>query len=302
MEIEIITAESLGVRGLGCYVKAGERHVLIDPGFALGYMRHKLLPHPRQVVLAEKVRRRVIHLWQGAADIVFSHFHGDHVPLVDANPYQLRAGDLAGLNQGVRIWRKELGHLSRRETDREASLRAVLGLDFLDGEGLRHGPVRFSAAVPHGDPDTTDETVMMTLVEEEQRFVHAPDIQLLHDQTVSQILDWHPDILLAGGPPLYLSRLTKEQLHRAWQNALRLACGVEVFILDHHLLRSTEGIAWLERLSAYSGRQVLCAADFMGKKRRFMEAERERLYQRFPVAEGWHEAYARGEVTTEQYG
>jgi predicted metallo-beta-lactamase superfamily hydrolase len=77
---------------------------------------------------------------------------------------------------------------------------------------------------------------------------------------------------------------------------------VRAFILDHHLLRSTEGIAWLERLSASAGRQVLCAADFMGKKRRFMEAERERLYQKFPVAEGWHEAYARGESTTEQYG
>ena len=141
MEIEILTAESLGVRGLGSYVKAG---------------------------------------------------------------------DLVGLNRGVRIWRKELGHLSRRETEREASLRAVLGLDFLDGEGLTYGPLRFSAAVPHGDPETTDETVMMTLVEEEQRFVHAPDIQFLHDQTVSQILDWHPNILLAGGPPLYLSRLTGE--------------------------------------------------------------------------------------------
>jgi uncharacterized protein len=301
MEIEILTAESLGVRGLGCYVTAGESRILIDPGFALGYMRHKRLPHPMQVALAEQTRRRVIDLWNRATDIVLSHFHGDHVPLVDANPYQLKAGDLVGLNRHVRIWRKSLIHLSHREAAREASLQAVLGIKFLDGENVTHGPLRFSAAVPHGDPDTTDESVMMTLFEEEQRFVHAPDIQLLHDQTVSRILDWQPDIVLAGGPPLYLSKLTNEQIDRAFQNALRLARRVDVLILDHHLLRSMEGMTWIDRLSIDAGKRVLCAADFMGIERRFMEAKREELYQRFPVAEDWHEAYAKGEATTEDY-
>lgn len=302
MDIDILTAESLGVRGLGCYVTAAGRRILIDPGFALGYMRHKRLPHPMQVAVAEQVRRRVIDLWERATDIVLSHFHGDHVPLVDANPYQLKAGDLVGLNPDVRIWRKRLAHLSPREAAREASLKAVLGLDFLDAENIQCGPLSFSTAVPHGDPETTDESVIMTLVEEEQRFVHAPDIQLLHDQTVSRILDWQPDIVLAGGPPLYLSTLTKEQFDRAWENALRLARGVDVLILDHHLLRSMEGMAWLDRLSISAGRKVLCAADFMGRERSLMEARRESLYLKFPVAEDWHEAYARGEATTEAFG
>jgi len=157
----------------------------------------------------------------------------------------------------------------------------------------------FSLAVPHGDPDVTDELVMMSVVEEDLRFLHAPDIQLLHDQTVLRILEWQPDILLAGGPPLYLSRLTKEQIDRAWQNALMLARGIDLFILDHHLLRCTEGITWLEELSALSGKPVLCAADFMCRKRILMEAERESLYRNFPVREGWHEDYAKGEATTQ---
>ncbi len=155
------------------------------------------------------------------------------------------------------------------------------------------GPLCFSQAVPHGDPDLTDESVMMTLVEGEQRFLHAPDIQLLHDQTISRILDWQPDIVLAGGPPLYLSILTETQIARAWENALRLARGVEVFILDHHILRSDEGLTWLEKLSTAAGRPVLCAADYMGMDRKLMEAERESLYQNFPVAENWHEDYAK---------
>ena len=301
MNIEILTAESLGVRGLGCWLTTENRRILIDPGFALGYIRHKRLPHPRQVALAETARQRIILLWEQATDIVFSHFHGDHVPLVDANPYQLSAHALVGLNRDARIWRKHLEHLSPREAEREASLKAVLDMRFLDGENVTAGPLHFSSAVPHGDPDQTDESVMMSLINEGKRFVHAPDIQLLCDETVSQILDWSPDIALAGGPALYLSRLTGEQMERAWQNALRLGRGVDVLILDHHLLRSTEGIAWLDRLSKALGKPVLCAADFRGAKRQFLEAERERLYRRFPVAPGWHEAYSKGRATTQGY-
>jgi len=299
MEIQIIGAESLGVRGLCCDVKTRGRNILIDPGLALGYRRHKLLPHPKQVAMAETVRRKILALWEVATDIVFSHFHGDHVPLVDANPYQLHVKDLAGSNNKPRIWCKKENHLSPTESARRQSLGAALGLDFVPGENVTEGPLHFSCAVPHGDPEETDETVMMTLVEEDRRFVHAPDIQLLCDQTVSRIIDWKPDILLAGGPPLYLPSLSKKQIHRAWQNALRLARVVDRLILDHHLLRCTEGITWLERLSMEAGKPVLCAADFMGKKRTLMEAERESLYVAFPVAENWHEDYARGKATTE---
>jgi len=301
MDIQILSAESLGVRGLCCYVKTGQRDILIDPGMALGYMRHKLLPHPKQVVMAERARRRIISLWEKATDIVFSHFHGDHVPLVDANPYQLHAMELAGLNNRTRAWRKNRDHLSPHEAVREESLRAALALHFLDGEDIRHGPLHFSCAVPHGDPDVTDESVMMTQVEEDRRFLHAPDIQLLHDQTVSEILEWQPDILLAGGPALYLSRLSEKQINRAWQNALRLARKIDLFILDHHLLRCTEGITWLDQLSTAAGKRVLCAADFMCKNRTLMEAERESLYRSLPVPEDWHEDYAKGKATTENY-
>ena len=40
MTLEIIATESLGVRGMCCLVTTGERRILIDPGLALGYLRH----------------------------------------------------------------------------------------------------------------------------------------------------------------------------------------------------------------------------------------------------------------------
>lgn len=96
MKIEIIGAESLGVRGLCCLVTVAERKILIDPGLALGFLRNGQAPHPVQVAMGEVIRKQIIQVWGLATDIVFSHFHGDHVPLVDANPYQLDAALVTG--------------------------------------------------------------------------------------------------------------------------------------------------------------------------------------------------------------
>ncbi len=114
MKIEILGTESLGVRGLCCFVKTESQKILIDPGIALGYTRYKLLPHPLQVAVDERIQERIIEAWSEATDIVISHFHGDHIPLVDANPYQLNIKKIAGLNPNAKIWAKS-SHLSPTE-------------------------------------------------------------------------------------------------------------------------------------------------------------------------------------------
>jgi hypothetical protein len=301
MHIEIIGAESLGVRGLCCFVKTREKNILIDPGIALGYVRHKLLPHPVQIAVDEKVQKRIIDVWRKSTDIVLSHFHGDHVPLEDANPYQLDISHIIGLNPSVKIWTKDSSHFSLTEKNRATSLTANLHVGLMSAEGKKEGPIRFSGPVPHGEMHDTLETVIMTRIEENEIFVHAPDIQLLDDDTISKIIRWNPDIVIAGGPPLYLSRLSEDQTRRAWHNAERLCRAIDQVILDHHLMRSHEGLKWLERLSAKTGKPVICAADFMHKPRLLLEADREHLYKRIPVPDGWHEDYALGKVTTDGF-
>ena len=49
------------------------------------------------------------------------------------------------------------------------------------------------------------------------------------------------------------------------------------------------------------GHRVICAADFMGRPHRLLEAWREQLYAEMPVPKGWHEAYARGDADTRRY-
>ncbi len=297
MKIEIIGAESLGVRGLCCCVAVGEQKILIDPGIALGFLRKGQAPHPVQVAVDEVIQGKIIQAWGLATDIVFSHFHGDHVPLVDANPYQLDAARVAGLNPGVRIWTKAPEFLSAKEQARTTALKERLDARWQAGTpGV--DPLRFSMPVPHGEKTERNERVMMTRIEDDTVFVHTSDIQLLDDDTVDLVLEWQPDILLAGGPPLYLEHLSSRLRKRAWQNAVRLAGSVGVLILDHHLMRSREGLQWLNRLSSESGRRVLCAADFMRVPRRLLEAERKTLYDEIPVPLGWHQDYAEGKATT----
>lgn len=302
MDIEIIGTESLGVRGLCCFVETKNRKILIDPGIALGYTRYGLLPHPYQVAVDERIQKKIIRKWSEATDVVISHFHGDHIPLVDANPYQLNVKKLIGLNPNIRIWTKILSNLSPLEKKRAESLSFILNKDLVEAEGKRDRAIAFSNRLPHGDEEDNFVTVMMTRIEEDFVFVHASDIQLLNNAAVLKILDWRPDIVFVDGPPLYLSkRLSKKQIEKAWHNAIQLSQKVDVLIIDHHLMRNFEGERWLEHLSSKTGKKVICGADFMRKPRMLLEAKRRSLYKDMPVPKKWHEMYAEGKTETDYY-
>jgi len=178
-------------------------------------------------------------------------------------------------------------------------LDELLGRNMQIANGRCDGPLSFSQAVPHGKSGSRFGTVMMTRIATGATvFVHASDIQLLDEQTVDTIIRWRPDIVLAAGPPLYLEQLSKEERCQAWNNALRLADSVDTLILDHHLLRSVDGLAWLADLSSAVGKRIYCAAGFESVNRKLFEARRQELYQAMPVPNGWHEACAKGEVNT----
>jgi len=299
MSLEIIGAESLGVRSLCCLVTLPQRCIVIDPGVALGYVRHGLLPHPLQIAVGCRVRERILQVLENATDVVFSHFHGDHVPLVDANPYQLSVQALPSCFYKLPCWSKSDDGLSSDMSKRFQDLAELMGVNMQIAEGRSEGPLSFSRSVPHGAQNSNMGTVMMTRVKMgDQVFVHASDIQLLDGPTVDRVIDFRPDIVLAAGPPLYLDQLSKAERKSAWENAVRLAQNINVVILDHHLMRSEEGAVWLDELSATVGRKVYCAADFMGRARQLLEAKRERLYEQMPVPDTWHDDYAKDRALT----
>lgn len=301
MRIEILGAESLGVRGLCCLVETAGRRIVIDPGVALGYRRQGLLPHPLQVAAGEDVRAAIVCGLQTATDVVISHFHGDHMPLVYANPFQLSLARVIDLLKSTRLWIKRVSGESRRVARRRQQLLAALERAPAPCDNGTYGPLAFSVPMPHGPADRPMGTVMMTRVMEgNDVFVHASDIQLLADAPIEAILRWEPRVVLTSGPALYRNPSAGE-LARARERVLLLTRYVDVCIIDHHILRSQAGAGWLDDLHRDTGGRVLCAADFMGWPRRLLESARAELYAQFPVPRGWHDRYARGQAGTQPY-
>ncbi len=304
MIIKILGAESLGVRGLSCLVELKSRKILIDPGIALGWSRHGFLPHPFQVAIGASIRENIIEELKSSDDVIISHFDGDHCPLSNPNPYQLGIREIKSSLSDCRIWAKGPDHCPPTQQKRSKELAENINKDLQNAEGRKEGPLKFSFPVPHGEKSGEGNSIMMSRIEEGGKtFVHASDIQLLNEKTIEKILDWQPDIVLASGPPLYHYSSSSFQIQRenACENAVKLSRHVDTLILDHHLLRSEEGIAWLEKLKHTTHNKVFCAADFMGREPLFLEAWRKELYEWLPVSQDWHEDYRQGKVDVNDY-
>jgi predicted metallo-beta-lactamase superfamily hydrolase len=300
VQIEILGCESFGARSLACVVKTDKRKILIDPGVALARLRSGLFPHPAEVAAAFRIREKVLSAFEGATDVVISHYHGDHMPMRAEDSYQLPVEALPSL-EGVNFWCKGPEKISSLSARRRNELSDFLGFSLPASESKSSGNMDFSSPVPHGVREKGFGTVMMTRIcEGDEVFVHSSDIQLLDREAVLKVLAWKPTIVFASGPPLYLSHRVPQAGKEAYENALLLAGSVDTLILDHHLLRSFEGYRWLKELAGKVENRVLCAAEFMGKEPELLEAQRKILYEKLPVPFGWHEAYAKGKVGFEK--
>ena len=304
MNIKIFGAESLGVRGLSCSVELKDGKVFIDPGIALGWSRHGLMPHPFQVAVGAEIRSRIIEELKTCTDVIISHFDGDHCPLYNANQFQMKTDDVRESLLACRIWAMGSEDSSSIQQTRRNKLSECLERELAGAEGMKSGPFQFSIPVPHGRQGKKKKTVMMSRIEDDgEIFVHASDIQLVDNETVDIIIDWKPDTVLVSGPPLYhySSSAFDEERHAALENALRLSRNVSSLIIDHHLLRSEEGINWLDNLRDNASCRVMCAADFMNRPRLFLEAWRQKLYECLHVPDTWHEDYKNGIITADEY-
>jgi hypothetical protein len=302
MKIRILGTESLGVRGLCCVVEARDRKILIDPGIALGFNRHGLMPHPVQIGVGRIIRDRIIYELKDATDIVISHLHGDHIPLVDANPYQLSVDQAKHISSDCNVWiNSEIAYSEKMKRRQEGIFRGF-NRSLKEAMGKVDDRLNFLGPFPHGEDSTHNGNVTMTLVDDgDEKFIHASDTQLFSVDAVNEIIKCRPDIVLASGPPLYLTDRMKGKVGIVWNNSLKLAQSVKTLILDHHILRCDEGIEWIEKLENLSGNRVMCAADFMGSERHMLEAWRSRLYKDIPVAEDWHKLYIENDSGIDEY-
>jgi hypothetical protein len=157
---------------------------------------------------------------------------------------------------------------------------------FLFGKATK---VRFSEPVFHGPENSALGWILMATVEYEgEKFMFAPDVQgPVTTQTLKIIEREKPQLLMIGGPPLYLARfkVDEKQIQTGMQNLEKVVKVSRMVILEHHILRDE---SWREKAKGVFekaqgvGCKVLTAAEFLKEENVFLEAKRKRLYVENP--------------------
>lgn len=274
MQVLFLGAESLGARSMATVVQTAERTVLIDPSVALAPKRAGLPPHPLEAEAAEQVRAAVLGWLPQATDVVITHFHGDHMPLADADPFQIPLAAFTPPNR-CQVWVPGEGGQSGRSRARRRALAKALGRALPAAKGEDDGVIACAGPFPHGGG--SGPVMIIAVREGNECFVHASDTQLLSPEAVATILAWRPTIVFTSGPPLYLPSLTWEEANRARAQADRIASTARTLVIDHHPLRGVGGLRWVEDASGIS------AAAYTGVPPRLLEARRRELWTHTPA-------------------
>lgn len=301
IQVTPIGFESLGVRSMCTFVETPDVRVLIDAGVALG-PRFGKLPHPREYRARNLCRAKIREYAAKADVIVVSHYHNDHhTPNYTETVYVGCSADESeqiyrdktvlakDIRNSINFSQRRRGWMFQQFIKRIGSK-----CEIADGKTFEYGStrVKLSQPVPHGGEESELGWVLMTTVESgDSRFLHASDVQgPISKQTTRTILKEKPDLLILGGPPVYLEGVKVDRLTigKALDNAAKIAGKVPTVIFEHHLLRSED---WRERAKkvwdagAELSHTVTIASEYLGEQPQLLEAVRPRLYEEEPPSE-----------------
>jgi len=299
IEITPLAAESLGTRSLCTHVVTPDISILFDPSVALA-KRYKLEPHPTEF-LALKNSLGTISKVAVESDILsVSHYHYDHVrPGFENHLYNLstkneRREMFSGKIVLTKDNRENINPSQRRRGFYfEKDVKDVVtNLEWADDRSFKFSntKVTYSPPLPHGPSNSRLGYVLATLVEYSgDRFMFAPDIQgPIVQETLQYILLVAPDLLIIGGPPIYLSKFTEKEREVAHNSLIVLASTIPTLVVDHHLMRDRGWKEWMLSVlnaSEKAGNRILTIAELSGKKNMLLEAEREENYRIHPPGE-----------------
>jgi predicted metallo-beta-lactamase superfamily hydrolase len=300
-----LAGESFGVRSMCTYVRTPNVKMLLDAGVSLCPKRFGLPPHPKEFEAIELCRRKIAEAAEKADVVTLSHYHFDHhTPSYEdwlcnwTEPTETANQIYGGKTVLVKNAREKINYSQRRRgwVFRKTGGQHSKKLETADGRTFYFGrvTVRFSEPVPHGVENSALGWVLMTAVEyEDEKFLFAPDVQgPMSSYTLKLILDEKPQLLMIGGPPLYLSgfKVDEKQIQKGLGNLKKIVEVVPCTILEHHVLRDEK---WREKTesvfekAAEAGNKVLTAAEFLGEENRFLEALRRSLYVAEPPSKDY---------------
>ena len=299
IEVIPIAAESLGVRSLCTMVKTPDVSILLDPSAALA-KRYGLEPHPMEY--QELVRTlEIIRSYAKDADILsISHYHYDHIrPGFENYLYNIctqseRKEMFTGKTVYAKDNRENINNSQRRRgyyfmKDVKSVIKEI---HWVDGRSFEIGTTRITYSQPlfHGSNNSPLGFVLATTIEHSgKRFLFAPDIQgPTSKETLAYILSTEPDLAIIGGPPLYLSQFTADEVNSSFYSLSLLAASIPILVVDHHNMRGGDWDTWINpvrKSSIESKHQLLSMAELAGTKDQCLESLRKQLYQDYPPSE-----------------
>ena len=305
-----LAAESLGVRSMCTYVEAPDVRVLLDAGASLCPNRYGLPPHPLEYKAIIESRKRIAEAAEKADVVTVSHYHFDHhTPSYEdwlcswteedetaKQIYQDKIVLIKNPKERINFSQRRRGWVFQKTGGKYAKK-----LEIADEKTFNFGEtkVKFSEPVPHGPEDSALGWIIMVTVEYNgEKFMFAPDVQgPMSNQTLGIIAAERPQLLLIGGPPLYLAgfRVDGELAKVSLENLGRIVEFVPCTVLEHHILRDEQ---WREKAQEVfkraqkAGNRVLTAAEFIGRENTFLEAKRRMLFAEHPPSKDF-EKWAR---------
>ncbi len=299
IEINPLAAESLGARSLCTHIKTPDVSILLDPSAALA-KRYNLEPHPLEYLALKNSLEQILTVAEESDVLSISHYHYDHVrPGFENHLYNLSTMDERPrmFTNKVVLTKDNRENINASQRRRgfflEKDVKDIAArIEWADDRSFKFNETRvtYSPPLPHGPASSQLGFVLATLVEHaDRRFMFAPDIQgPLVQSTLQYILQASPDIIILGGPPIYLSNFKKEDQNTAQNSLVVLASTIPTLVVDHHLLRERAWKDWISPVvetARKAGNKVLTMAELAGKQIMTFEADREELYKTHPPSQ-----------------
>jgi predicted metallo-beta-lactamase superfamily hydrolase len=294
-----LAAESFGVRSMCTYVETTDLKVLLDAGVSLAPNRHGFPPHPKEYEAIRKCRKKISKTAEQTEVVTLSHYHFDHhTPSYTDWFCNWSSEDVARkIYEGklvlVKNYRSMINFSQRRRgwMFKKTAGKYARRLEVADGKTFEFGntKLKFSDPVFHGSENSALGWVLMTTIEcEGEKFLFASDIQgPMDDFALKIILAEKPQLILIGGPPIYLAgfRVKNEHIEQGMKNLESLAKNIPTTILEHHILREKKWRAFSQPVfdaAAKSGHSAVTAAEFLKNKNNLLEFRRKQLFETEP--------------------
>ena len=302
-KITPLAAESLGVRSMCTLLETPDVTILLDAGISLCPYRFGLPPHPVEFQTINKLRKKIVEAADKAEIVTISHYHFDHhtPSFEDWVVNWTEAKETAQqIYQGKKVLMKnprEKINASQRERAwifQKTGGKYAKKLEWADGKAFPFGStlLRFSESVVHGSENAMLGWVIMAIIDHGgERFIFAPDVQgPMSKHTLELILEAKSDLIMLGGPPLYLagSRVDINRINEGLHNLECIVEAVPTVIVEHHALRDE---AWKQKATSIYQRaqaidhKVMTAAEYIDNENFFLESKRKHLYDDFPPSE-----------------